>query len=95
MESKTISEVDIASVRALAEQVPGARTKQLFLTLCSEIERLRALNGPDERGQIVAWMRSTADVYAQSADLVGAGYARNWRIIADLIESEADKSPLT
>ena len=38
---------------------------------------------------IVAWMRATADVYADAADLVGDGYAVTWRIIADLIEKRS------
>lgn len=38
---------------------------------------------------IVAWMRVTADIYADAADLVGDGYAVTWRIIADLIEKRA------
>lgn len=44
-----------------------------------------------ERDGIVAWMRRTAERYAQEADLVGDGYAVTWRIIADLIENKADK----
>jgi hypothetical protein len=43
-----------------------------------------------ERDGIVAWMRKTADQYAEAEDLVGAGYAVVWRIIADLIEQKAD-----
>jgi hypothetical protein len=43
-----------------------------------------------ERDGIVAWMRKTADRYAGAEDLVGAGYAVVWRIIADLIEQKAD-----
>jgi hypothetical protein len=35
-------------------------------------------------------MRKTADRYAGAEDLVGAGYAVVWRIIADLIEQKAD-----
>jgi hypothetical protein len=48
-----------------------------------------------ERDGIVAWMRKTADRYAGAEDLVGAGYAATWRIIADLIEKKADKEDPT
>lgn len=44
-----------------------------------------------ERDGIVAWMRSTADMYARASDLVGDSYALTWHIIADLIEQKADK----
>jgi len=48
----------------------------------------------DVRTGIVAWMRAVADVYATQGDLIGDGYARNWRVIADLIEQGADTRPI-
>lgn len=48
----------------------------------------------DVRTGIVTWMRAVADAYAQQGDLIGDGYARNWRTIADLIEQEADTRPI-
>jgi hypothetical protein len=40
-------------------------------------------------------MRKTADEYAAVSDVIGAGYAVTWRIIADLIEKKADKEDPT
>lgn len=73
-------------------------------SLCDEVERLRArtkyfeneaeareieVKNRVEVGDIVDWMRATADMYAANADLVGEGYAITWRIIADLIEKKS------
>ena len=49
---------------------------------------------PDVRKGIVKWMRDVADIYAAQEDLIGDGYARNWRIIADMIEQEEDTKPI-
>lgn len=49
---------------------------------------------PDVRKGIVKWMRDVADIYAAREDLIGDGYARNWRIIADMIEQEEDTKPI-
>jgi hypothetical protein len=70
-----------------------------------EIERLRAevallrsenralgeqTTSEETRGDIVRWMRRTADQYAEQSELVGHGLANVWRIIATLIAEERD-----
>ena len=73
----------------------GAECYEHVCDYCADGDKYVPPERPlDVRKGIVKWMREVADIYADQGHLIGDGYARNWRIIADLIEQEADTKPI-